>query len=193
MTVLRYLRHHPGRLLGLLGSLSVSVAVVIASGATFTASAANPGNMFAAGNLSIYDSKAGTAILTASAMKPGDVATGTVTIGNTGSTAGTFSLTEDSLSDTAGPNGGLLSAILKLKVEDVTDALNPVVVFNGNSGQFGSLGTVSLGTWAPSAQHDYKFTVTFPDGGTPGSATTGDNAYQSSSVSVRFVWAAVTT
>lgn len=39
-----------------------------------------------------------------------------------------------------------------------------------------------------SANPSNTFTVTFPDGGTPASATTGDNAYKGSTLSVGYQW-----
>jgi spore coat-associated protein N len=174
-----------------LAVLLLAVSVVIGSGANFTSASANPSNVFTAGNLAHTNSKAGSAILTASLMKPGDTATGTVTITNSGNIAGQFSLATSSLSDTPGANGGKLSDVLQLKITDGTNTIY--------SGPIKSVGTVQLPntfspsvySWPAAAAHTYNFTVTFPDAGTPGSANTGDNAYKGSSMTIQFDWTAV--
>ena len=100
------LRANPRRLLAALATILVAVGVTVASGASFTATTANPSNTFSAGTLSMTNSNAGAAILTASNMKPGDPATkGSVVIKNTGTVAGDFTLTRSSLtnSDTTNP------------------------------------------------------------------------------------------
>ncbi|HEY8810256.1 MAG TPA: hypothetical protein VIM28_09565 [Solirubrobacterales bacterium] len=117
-------------------------------------------------------------------MLPGTSTNGTVTITNSGDVAGTFTLSKTSLTDTPGANGGQLSGVLDLKVEDVTKA-SPVAVY---SGKVGAMGAQSLGSFAAGEVRTYKFTITFPDGGTPASATTGDNAYKGSSMSVGYQW-----
>ncbi|MEI6726403.1 MAG: hypothetical protein WCN81_09300 [Actinomycetes bacterium] len=174
-----------------LAVLLLAVSVVIGSGANFTATSANPANVFSAGNLAQTNSKTGAAILTAALMKPGDTATGTVTITNSGNIPGRFSLSTSNLVDTAGANGGKLSAVLTLKI---TDGTNTVY-----TGPINAVGTVQLPNtflpsvfpWPAAAAHTYTFTVTFPDGGTPGTATTGDNAYKGSSMTMQFDWTAV--
>jgi hypothetical protein len=50
------------------------------------------------------------------------------------------------------------------------------------------MGAQSLGSFAAGEARTYKFTVEFPDGGVPASATTGDNAYKGSSMSVGYQW-----
>jgi hypothetical protein len=140
-----------------------------------------------AGTLSMSNSRDGAAILTAAGMAPGVSRVGDVTIANTGDLAGTFSLSKSNLGDTPGPAGGALSAALDLLVQDVTNAGVPVTVY---SGKLGAMGPRALGDWAPGASHTYRFTVSLPDGGAPPSATAGDNAYQSSTVSVRYDWIA---
>ena len=48
------------------------------------------------------------------------------------------------------------------------------------------MGTVALGTFAAGAKHQYKFSVTFPDGGANGA----DNAYGGATTTVNYVWTA---
>ncbi|MCX8033424.1 MAG: CalY family protein [Thermoleophilia bacterium] len=166
-----------------LALLMVAGATVMGSGAYFTASSANPANVFTAGVLSHSNSKSGSAILTASNMKPGDQVSGTVTIKNTGTLAGSFSLAATNLSDTPGPNGGKLSDVLQIRIERETEKLY--------EGPIGAIPTLNAGSYMPGEEHTYTFTVTFPDSGNPGGATTGDNRYQGSSMSIDFVWTAM--
>ena len=101
------LRANPRRLLAALATILVAVGVTVASGASFTATTANPSNTFTAGSLTMSNDKAGAAILTASGMKPGDAttdATGTVVIKNTGSLTGAFTLSRSSLTNSDGSN-----------------------------------------------------------------------------------------
>ncbi|HEX4463430.1 MAG TPA: hypothetical protein VH042_02180 [Solirubrobacterales bacterium] len=163
----------------------LAVGAVVGSGASFTSKSANPSNTFSAGNLAQSNSKEGAAVLTAVKMVPGTSTNGTVVITNSGDVAGTFTLSKTSLTDTPGANGGQLSGVLNLKVEDVTKAGSPISVY---SGKVGAMGAQSLGSFAAGEARTYKFTVEFPDGGVPASATTGDNAYKGSSMSVGYQW-----
>ncbi len=90
--------------------LVLAAAALVASSASFTASSANPGNVFTAGSLYIGNFRAdGTtdntgqvvASLSVSGMKPGDSTSGTEVIKNTGSLPGTFTLS--GVMDTSAP------------------------------------------------------------------------------------------
>jgi hypothetical protein len=169
--------------------LLVAGLLVGVSFAVFSTSSANAGNVFTAGSLSSSNSKNG-AILTAANMVPGDTVEGTVTIKNTGDSEGAFRLSSSTPTDTAGPNGGKLSTVLDLRVVQDPGATSKVVY----DGKFNAMTTpVNVGTWAGGAEHTFEFTVTFPDGGTPGGPTTGDNAYQGSSTTVEYTWSATST
>jgi spore coat-associated protein N len=174
----------PRHLLGALLVALLAFGAVVGSGASFTSKSANPSNTFSTGNLAQSNSKEGAAVLTATKMLPGETTSGTVTITNSGDVAGTFTLSRSSLSDTAGPNGGKLSGQLDLKVEDVTKGA-PKTVY---SGKVDAMGAQSLGSFAASEARTYQFTITFPNGGTPSSPTTGDNLYKGSSMSVGYQW-----
>jgi spore coat-associated protein N len=175
----------PRHLLGAFLVALLAVGAVAGSGASFTSKSANPSNTFSAGNLAQSNSKEGAAVLTLTKMLPGTSESGTVTITNSGDVAGTFTLSKTGLTDTPGANGGQLSAVLDLSIQDVTKAGSPVTVY---SGKVGAMGVQSLGKFNAAEARTYKFTVTFPDGGTPASATTGDNAYKGSSMSVGYQW-----
>jgi spore coat-associated protein N len=185
MATVQYLLQNPRRALGALAALAAAVGIAVGSGASFTATSANPSNTFAAGTLSILNSREGLSVLTASNMRPGDpAATGTVDVQNAGSLSGTFTLGKSALtnSDAANP---------------LTDVLNLVVTDCGNfsagapvcgdaddaqkySGTITAMGTVSMGTFAASEKHRYRFSVQLD-----GSAL---NVHQGDNASVQFDW-----
>lgn len=187
MSRLHVLASRPKRTLGALILILAAVGVAIGSGATFTAQTANPSNTFSSGTLSMSNSKDGAAVLTASGMKPGDTATGTVDIQNTGSLAGTFSLSRSALTDSDGVNP--MSQKLNLVVKDcgdfsagtpTCDAGDP----NRYSGTLAAMtGSNALGTYAANDKHRYEFTVTFD--------SSAGSVYQGDSSTATFQWDAV--
>jgi spore coat-associated protein N len=183
MTTLDFVARHPMRVLGALSALIAAVAVAVGSSASFTASSANPSNTFAAGTLSILNSKEGLAVLTASGMKPGDSANGTVDVKNTGSLSGAFSLSRSNIVDSDGANP--LSAKLNLVVKDCGDFSSGTPTCDAGdpqkySGTIAAMGSTALGTFAASEKHRYEFAVTFDSG--------AGNAYQGDNSSVQFDW-----
>lgn len=181
----------PLKLVSALFVLSLAAMMAVASGASFTSTSANAGNVVTAGNLSHSNSKAPGAILNVSGLTPGDSDSGTVDLTNTGDAAGVFTLSKSGVvnSDLANP----LGAKLDLVVEDLGDpaaAIPPAPVVK-YTGKLGPMGLVGLGTWASGETHRYKFTVTFPDGGTPAGPTSGDNAYKGDDVTVNYNWESV--
>jgi spore coat-associated protein N len=178
-----FVARHPLRVLGALAALIAAVAVAVGSSASFTATSANPSNTFAAGTLSILNSKAG-AVLTLPGMKPGDSANGTVDVQNTGSLSGAFALSRSNIVDSDGANP--LSAKLNLVVKDCGDFLSGTptcdvgdpVKYSGTIAAM--VGSTALGTFAASEQHRYEFAVTFD--------SSAGNAYQGDNSSVQFDW-----
>ena len=181
---------HPRRTLGALATVLAAVALTVASGADFSATSANPQNVFSAGTLSISNSAANSAILTASNLRPGDSpASGTVDIANTGSLGGTFTLTRSGLTDSDSANP--LSNKLNLIVDDcgafvATTAptcgdRDDVTKYNGTLAAMGSTNPVTgLGTFAAAATHRYRFRV--------GLDSTAGNTYQGASSTAAFTW-----
>jgi hypothetical protein len=163
--------------------LLIAALLVGVSFAVFSTSSANPGNMFTAGTLTSSNSKDNAAILTAARMVPGDETEGTVTISNTGDSRGQFTLTGSAPTNTPGPNGGDLSSVLDLTI--VMDG-GATPIYDGKLNALTD--PIDLGVWDGAASHEFVFTVTFPDSGTPGSATTDDNAYQGSETTVTYTW-----
>ena len=186
MSTITLLTSRPRRALGALAAVLAAVGVAIGSGASFTASSANPSNTFAAGTLSILNSKEGLAVLTANAMKPGaPAATGLVDVQNSGSLSGAFTLSRSDVADSDAANP--LSAKLNLVVTDCGDfsAGTPtcgdgddVQKYSGTIAGMGS--SVSLGTFAANEKHRYQFSVALD-----GSA---GNEYQGDDSSVQFDW-----
>ena len=125
----------------------------------------------------------GSAVLRADALFPGETTSGEVTIRNAGDAPGAFTLSPSAASDTGAPPARPLSAILDLKVTDVSGAA-PATVF---AGKLGALPKVALGTFPAGAAHRYRFVLTYP-AGTPAEI---DNAYQGASTSIQFDWDAV--
>ena len=174
-----------------LAILVLAAAALVASSASFTATSANPDNTFTAGALSISnedingDSREGLCVLdlTADAMKPGDVVTGTAVIGNSGSLDGAFTLSKSITSNTVGLDGGNLANKLDLVISE-----NGTEVWSGKLGATAGI-PVDLRTWAGGESHEYLFTVTFPN---DEAASGVDNDFMGAEVTARFQWDAVT-
>ena len=163
-------------------ALAVLSLLAVAAGAyaVFTARTSNPGTGVATGTLTMSNSKAGAAIFSTSGMRPGDSATGTVTVTNTGSLDGTYALSIASVTH-GGTGSGDLSAILTVSI---ADELGRTVY----AGAFASMPETALpgaggAQWAPGEAHTYTFVMTIP-------ATAG-NTYQDTSATAEYVWQAV--
>jgi spore coat-associated protein N len=181
MSRFKVLRANPRRALAAMATLLIAVGVTAASGATFTAQTANPSNQFTAGTLTMTNSKNAAAILTASNMKPGDTATGTVDIKNTGSVSGAFTLGKTALtnSDTGTPMAPKLNVVVTDCGTDVNCALGTST--NVYTGTLAAMGTgIALGNFAGGAEHRYQFDVTLD--------TSTDNTYQGDNSVATFTW-----
>jgi len=191
MSRLRFLAANPRLALGALLTLMLAAAAVVGSGADFTASSANPANTFAAGTLSILNSKEGTAVLTASNLRPGNSSTGTVDIQNTGGLSGAFTLSRTAPVDSDAVNP--LSSKLNLTVVDCGTFVGATAPTCGDgddvtkygSGTIAQMGTTghlvtALGTYAADDKHRYQFTVQLD--------SSAGNAYQGDTSSVEFDW-----
>ena len=177
----------PRKVMGGMVAVLVATGIAVGSGANFNSSSANPSNVFTTGTISQSNSKAGSAVLTASNMKPGDTANGVVDIKNTGSVAGAFTLAQSNLTDT--PPSPALSLKLRVVVTDKHDSTctascpADATVY---SGTIGGMGNTTLGTFAAGETHRYEFVVTFPDTGSGGA----DNAYQGTRTTVDYAFTA---
>jgi spore coat-associated protein N len=178
-----FVARHPLRALGALSALIAAVAVAVGSSASFTATSANPSNTFAAGTLSILNSKEGLAVLTASGMKPGDSETGTVDVQNSGSLSGAFVLSRSNIVDSDAVHP--MSAKLDLVVKDCGDFSSGTPTCDVGdpvkyTGTIAAMGSTALGTFAAAEKHRYQFAVTFN--------SSADNFYQGDNSSVEFDW-----
>lgn len=166
--------------------VAIAAATVLASGAVFTATSANPANTFTAGNLTHSNSKDGSAILQVEKMKPGDTVTGTVVITNDGDLDGEFSLSASDYSSPAGAKGGKLGDVLTLAIEEDGDE-----IYAGGLDLGGD--SIDLGTFEAGEDRTYEFVVSFPKGSTPAGPEQGDNQYKGATVSVDYDWLEVQT
>jgi spore coat-associated protein N len=173
----------PRKVVGALFILMMASLMAVASGASFTSTSANNGNVVAAGVMTQDNSKAGSAILNVHGLVPGHSANGTVTLKNTGDADGVFTLSESNVADSDSTNP--LSAKVDLVVTDTSTGNNVY------TGKLGAMPASAAGTIAKGASHTYDFTVTFPDGGKPADASSGDNVYQNGSATVDFGWESV--
>jgi spore coat-associated protein N len=181
---LKVLAGQPKLALGALLTLLLAAGAVVGSGADFTATSANPSNTFASGTLTIGNSKAGVAVLTASGLRPaGPAADGVVDIENTGSLDGAFTLSRTTPVDSDGTNP--LSGKLNLTVVDcgTFSGGTPPTCGDGDdvnryTGTIADMGTTALGSYAAAAKHRYRFSVAL-DG-------TAGNAYQGGTSTVDF-------
>jgi spore coat-associated protein N len=190
MSRLALLVKHPRRTLGALATVLAAAGLTVASGADFTASSANPSNTFTTGTLTMSNSADNAAVLTASNLRPGNSATGTVDIANTGSLSGAFTLTKSSVTDTDSANP--LSGKLNVVVDDcgafsgsTAPTCGDVDDVNKYSGTLADMSTSghgvnALGTFAGNDKHRYQFRVTLD--------TSAGNAYQGDSSTAAFTW-----
>jgi len=165
----------------LLATLAALAILAIAGGfgtyATFTSNTiVVPSNAFVAGSLSLTRSGSG-AILSSALMKIGDDATGSITLTNTGTIDGDFTLAGSMTGDP------LMGSSLQLAVYKDVD-LTGTVVYTGSLSDFAS---ASLGTFAAGASHTYYFHATLPTRGTD----TLDNALQGLTATETFTWSGV--
>jgi spore coat-associated protein N len=182
MTRLKVLVNSPRRTLAALATVLVAVGITAASGASFTASSASPGNVFATGTLKMTSSKDNAAILTAGGLRPGDSTSGTVDIQNTGSLTGTFTLSRTTPLDTGSTSP--LSGKLNVVIGDcgaTPTCTSPTQVYSGTLAGLNS--ALPLGTFAAGEKHTYKFTVTLD--------SSADNGYQNGRSETEFDFNAV--
>jgi hypothetical protein len=167
-------------------SAVVAAASVLFAIGTAVASAlphdAELGRLAAVGPVTLSSSRPGAAILHADGLKPGQTVAGILSLTNQGDKPGALALAITGRRDRPGAYGGRLGNVLRLKVEDLsgrTPARESVV---------NQASTFALGTMAGRETRTYRVTATFPDGGIPPSAFTGDNALQGASVELGLQW-----
>ena len=162
----------------LLSLAAVGVVSIAALGGTFASFTATPtsigSNAVAAGSLTMSRTGSG-AIFNASAMKIGETATGSVTITNTGTLAGAYTL--------AGSSSGSSALASQLHLTVYKDTDGGTEVYDGALGTF----SASLGTFAADGgSHTFYFHVSLQSTG----SDAGDNALQGLSADETFTWSA---
>jgi hypothetical protein len=186
---------HPKRTVAALATGLAAVGVAVGSGADFSARSANPSNTFVAGSLEIDNSREGVAVFAPQNMVPGaPPKTGTVDIENSGSIAGTFTLSRDRLAsaDAGDPNPEPFAQKVNLTIVDcgAYDGSTPPAC--GDAGDVtvydhASLAEMSsrleLGRFGAGEKHRYHFAAELDSSAGP--------EYEADSASARFVWDAV--
>jgi spore coat-associated protein N len=168
---------------------SVVLAAAVAAGSVPGAGSPPAAEVrMASGTLSLSNSLNEAAVLSAQNLKPGESRTGQVTVANTGTLDGAFSLTQSNLADTPGPYGGRLSDALQLSVEQISNGGS--TVSSVYSGAMSGLTSRQLGTLAAGEPRTYRFTASLPDTGHPLGPGLGDNLLQRSAVRADYVWTA---
>lgn len=169
----------------LLSLAAVGAIGVLAVGGTYANFTATPttisSNAFTTGSMSMSRSGSG-AVLSASALKIGQESIGSVTITNTGSLAGVYSLSGSTTGSAA------LGSALRLVVYKDNDGVAADKLYDG---ALSGLSSTALGTFAAAGStgdaHTYYFHVSLPSTGTDA----GDNALQGATASSSFTWSAV--
>jgi hypothetical protein len=114
-------------------------------------------------------------LFTIANMHPGDEGFGEITL-NSEAASADLEIETTRVSGLPGANGGRLSAVLRLVVEDVTGA--PRALFDG---RFQQGQVIDLGSLADGDTLTLRFRVVFPEGGA------GDNAFMGSTMQVDFL------
>jgi spore coat-associated protein N len=181
VTRLHRLAAHPRRTLAALAVVLAAVGITVGSGANFTASAANPGNVFTTGTLLISNSSS-SALLNITGMKPGDSASSTVDITNTGSLAGDFVLKTANATGSSALLGQIDLTVLDCGAWTTSAPSCSTGTTTVYSGKVSSLTNSSLGNYAGGIKHRYKFTATLP-------SSTNDT-FQGLTAGTDFSWSA---
>jgi hypothetical protein len=132
----------------------------------------------ATGALRLANSKAGQAIFGGQQLRPGDEASGSLTLANTGDVRAKFAV-EAAIESEAG--GGRLWDALQLVVTDVTVPTDPFPVYGG---RLADMGRLTFGGLAPGRLRSFRFTVSLPRG------AQSDDAYQGAQLSIGLAWSA---
>lgn len=145
--------------------LLLAAAVVIGSGANFTAVSYNPDNTFTAAKFRIDNNKEAEKIINVDKMKPGDT-TGpqSVTITLDSDVPGAVTLTLDDITDAYATGGAPLSDLLRVTIYDVSRS---AWVYNDGAltEQTWALPNLDGGeNWDAGETHTFQVTVRWPNG-----------------------------
>jgi hypothetical protein len=168
---------------------SLLVFLALAGSATAAAigggeeQAARASAVAAEGSFSFANSSDGMPIFSGTEIAPGDSASGTVEIANTGTMSCELVLTQHDVHDLPGLGGGDLSAQLALRVTDVTAPAAPLTVYTG---PLAPMPPRPAGRVEPGASRTYEFVATLPETG----STAAQNGVQGASTSIAYSWTA---
>jgi Tfp pilus assembly protein PilW len=175
--------------------LTSGLVISQASYSAFSSVASNPASNWTAGSVAIADDDAGSALFTATALKPGSTGTKCITVTSSGSLASLVKLYGVGSTTTNG-----LSSFITLTVTQGTGGnfgsctgFTPLAtgsaVFSGTLAAFGTTATnyaTGLGTWAPTGASPetrvYRLTYTV-DAAAP-------NTSQNGTAAIAFTWEA---
>jgi spore coat-associated protein N len=172
----------------IVAALAIAVAAVVgrpdAKGDTPTLDVINR-----SGEVQISNSREGLPIVSVANLKPGQTASGQVTLQNTGTVRGYFYLAPLDLLSPPGPGGGTLAQNLMVRIF-LTRAGTTSQKYGG---VLANMGTITAGRFSPGESATYRFEVQAKDTGMPAPPTLsrpvrGDNKYQGTSASVTFGW-----
>jgi spore coat-associated protein N len=141
------------------------------------------------GVVQISNSREGLPIISVGNLRPGQTASGQVTLKNTGTARGYIYLAPLGLVSPPGPKGGTLADNLTVRVS--------LIKGGATSRKYNSvlskMGTVTAGRFAPGENGTFQFEVQAKNTGMPPPPTRsrpmrGDNKYQGAIASVTFGW-----
>ncbi len=157
-----------------LATLAAAGAIAVGSGATFTSQTGNTVSAVTSGTLQQTNSKDGGAIFDLTNLKPGDTLNGNLTLTNTGSLPGAFSLTETSSSNAFSGDNLTLA---------ITNTTTGATVYSGTFGGLVDGTKTDIGVIQPGVANTFKFTVKL--------ATSTPNADQGKTASAVYQWDSV--
>ena len=144
----------------------------------------------ASGNLGIGVTHDGRPLITAERMVPGSRRGGNVRVRNRGARAVKLALVRRRIAQAAGPAGGLLSRVLRIKVKRYVrrrGRLSRKLVFQR---RLSRMPRRLLGRLEPGRSRRFRVSLRLPDGGMPPGPHEGDNAFQGAQLGVDLVWQA---
>jgi len=163
-----------------LALLGVTLQSLVFSGANFLSSTFDLGHVVVAGSVSHTNDRADSAILSAANLYPGASRWGDVTLAGGEDVPAGYSVVNLGVTDTPDTPG--LSAVLRLRIEDVTGApATPPILYDDGLSAFG---TVGLATIAPGEARTFRFTLSWP-------VTAADPALQGAGTTVQLQFVGV--
>jgi len=134
--------------------VSALSGLLATSGASFTHTSNNKGNVFTAGTLRLINSAGDTYVIDAVGLRPGQSVSGEVSLTNDGDFSAGCTVVPGDITDSS--TAGQLSKALTLTFEDVTGTVQSLW-----SGTIDGFTSVSLGSFAVGQTRTYRITLTF--------------------------------